>query len=234
MCAATPTGQVGTAQPLSDTLGPGRNRFSRLREYSITARGPQCISNLQKAAQAADEAWQHMVHGHTGPKNRCSARLQKWNKLTPLHKHTNTQKKSRVPARRGRLNTPQLQAQLSRLSDRTRLRRQKKKRPNKDTLSQEAHTPEGLCGERPLAARLLWPTCKKRLGNRRPRRRRRMSSVCGIVLDSHPEHCEMCSTAEATRGHHARVHAVLGGLKLADPGVTTAPRGLTGSNIQTG
>ena len=36
-----------------------------------------------------------------------------------------------------------------------------------------------------------------------------------------------CSTTEATRGHHARVHAVLGCSRLADPGTTTEPRGLT-------
>ena len=30
-------------------------------------------------------------------------------------------------------------------------------------------------------------------------------------------------------GHHACVRAVLGGLKLADPGITTEPRGLTGT-----
>ena len=35
------------------------------------------------------------------------------------------------------------------------------------------------------------------------------------------------SIAEATRGHHACVRAVFGGLKLADPGITTEPRGLT-------
>ena len=41
------------------------------------------------------------------------------------------------------------------------------------------------------------------------------------------EHGETCSTAEATRGHYAYVHAGLGGLRLADPGITTEPRGLT-------
>ena len=50
---------------------------------------------------------------------------------------------------------------------------------------------------------------------------------CGSFLDPQLEHGETCSTAEATRGHHARVHAVLGDLKLADPGVTTEPGGLT-------
>ena len=42
------------------------------------------------------------------------------------------------------------------------------------------------------------------------------------------EHAETCSwTAEATRGHHACGHAVLGGLKFANPGVATEPQGLT-------
>ena len=43
------------------------------------------------------------------------------------------------------------------------------------------------------------------------------------------EHGEICSTVEATRRHCACVHAVLGGLKLTDLGITTKPRGLTES-----
>ena len=50
--------------------------------------------------------------------------------------------------------------------------------------------------------------------------------LCGSFLDPQLEHGETCSTAEATRGHYGCVHAVLSGLKLADPG-TTEPRGLT-------
>ena len=42
-----------------------------------------------------------------------------------------------------------------------------------------------------------------------------------------------CSTAEALWGHYACVHAVLGGLKLADPGITTEPRGLTTTQSRT-
>ena len=49
--------------------------------------------------------------------------------------------------------------------------------------------------------------------------------LCGSFLDSHLEHGETCSTAEATRGHYACVHAVFGGLQLAEPGITTEPRG---------
>ena len=51
--------------------------------------------------------------------------------------------------------------------------------------------------------------------------------MCGSFLDPQLKHGETCSTAEATRSHYACVHAVLGGLKLADPGITAEPRGLT-------
>ena len=51
--------------------------------------------------------------------------------------------------------------------------------------------------------------------------------LCGSFLDPQLEHGETCSTAEATRGHYACVHAVLGGETLADPGITTEPGGLT-------
>ena len=46
---------------------------------------------------------------------------------------------------------------------------------------------------------------------------------CGTFLDLQLEHGENCSTAEDTRSHHACVHAMLGCLKLADPGITTEP-----------
>ena len=50
--------------------------------------------------------------------------------------------------------------------------------------------------------------------------------LCGSFLDPQLEHGET-STAEATRGRYACVHAVLAGLRLADPGTTTEPRGHT-------
>ena len=43
---------------------------------------------------------------------------------------------------------------------------------------------------------------------------------CGSFLDPQLEHAETCSTAEATRGHYECVHAVVCGMKLADPGIT--------------
>ena len=46
------------------------------------------------------------------------------------------------------------------------------------------------------------------------------------VLRPQLEHAETCSTAEAARGHYACVHAVVCGMKLADPGITSEPRDL--------
>ena len=40
---------------------------------------------------------------------------------------------------------------------------------------------------------------------------------------------ETCSTAEATQGHSTCVHAAVCGMKLADQGITSEPRGLTAS-----
>jgi hypothetical protein len=53
--------------------------------------------------------------------------------------------------------------------------------------------------------------------------------LCERPVDTKLEHSELCSTAEATRGHYACVRALVDGLRLADPGVTTEPRGLTDS-----
>ena len=69
---------------------------------------------------------------------------------------------------------------------------------------------------------------QKRLGNR-VWVGGRQCGCCGSFLDPHLGHADTCSTAEATRGHNACVHAVVCGMKLADPGITTEPRGLTAS-----
>ena len=53
--------------------------------------------------------------------------------------------------------------------------------------------------------------------------------LCGAHLDAQLEHGELCCTAEATRGHYACVRSLVDGLRLADPAVTTEPRGLTAS-----
>ena len=51
--------------------------------------------------------------------------------------------------------------------------------------------------------------------------------LCGTQMEPCLEHSEVCATAEATRGHYACVRALVDGFKMADPGVTTEPRGLT-------
>ena len=54
--------------------------------------------------------------------------------------------------------------------------------------------------------------------------------LCGRSLDPFLEHSECCATAEATRGHYACVRALVRGIRLADPSVTTEPRGLTNTS----
>ena len=56
--------------------------------------------------------------------------------------------------------------------------------------------------------------------------------MCGSFLDPQRKHGETCSTVQATRGHYACVHAVSGGLKLADPCITTEPRGHTETQLR--
>jgi hypothetical protein len=52
-------------------------------------------------------------------------------------------------------------------------------------------------------------------------------NICGKHIDPCLNHSEVCAIGEATRGHYAVVRAMVDGLKIADPAVTTEPRGLT-------
>ena len=56
--------------------------------------------------------------------------------------------------------------------------------------------------------------------------------LCGSPLDAELEHSDTCATGEATKGHYAVVRAVVEGLKTADPGVTTEPRGLSSTQAR--
>ena len=139
--------------------------------------------------------------------------------------------------RKSRLSAPRLQAQLSQLFDRTRLRR------NLLTKGawQQVTRIEDLCHTHvsntwlnhidACAGSVLTPqdyitNVQRRLGNR-AYTGFGQCRLCGSFLDSQLEHGESCSTAEATRGHYACVHAVLGGLRLADQESPRNPRGLT-------
>ena len=144
--------------------------------------------------------------------------------------------------RKGQLSAPQLQAQLSRLTDRTRLRRLKDTLLSKGAWQQVTRI-EDLCHAQvshrwlfhleTFAGSVLAPhdyitNVQERLGNRLWEGDEQCR-CCGSFLDPQLEHAETCSTAEATWGHYACVHAVVCGMKLADLGITTEPRGLTAS-----
>ena len=80
---------------------------------------------LQKAAHAADEAWQQTVQGHNGPTvTNPTIPVIEQSSLASQH-DDDEDGITFAPARKLRLYAPQLQAQLSRLSDGTRLGRLK-------------------------------------------------------------------------------------------------------------
>ena len=78
---------------------------------------------MQKAAQAADEAWQQIAQGHDGPTIAKPTVAEVEQSDTTSQHEDDGDEITYVPARKRRLHAPHLRAQLSRLSDRTRLRR---------------------------------------------------------------------------------------------------------------
>ena len=125
-----------------------------------------------------------------------------------------------------RLIAPQLQAQFLRVSD-TRLRRlqgavtsdEDRRRVPRACLPQVA--------PRRRAGSVLTHDCitnvQKRLGRSWTGFGRR---ICGSFMDPQLEHGP-AAPPMPNRGHYACVRAVLGGLKLADPGIIMEPGGLT-------
>ena len=79
---------------------------------------------LQKAAQAADESWQQTVHGHNGP-TVTNPTVSEIEQSGSASQDDDDSELDFSPHLKSRLNAPQLQAQLSRLSDTTRMRRLK-------------------------------------------------------------------------------------------------------------
>ena len=142
-----------------------------------------------------------------------------------------------------RLSSPHLQKELSMLQDKTRRRRLEntltqqgawqqldriKELSNKNVSHKWVRHLDVKAGS-VLTAIDFVSNVQKRLGARMC-----TSAIhcrlCGAPLDAQLEHAETCCTAEATRGHYAVVRAVVDGLKLADPAVTTEPRGLTSTS----
>ena len=86
---------------------------------------PTARLHLQNAAQAADDSWPQAIQNHSGPTitNPTVPEIEK-SGLASQHDDDDSET-TFSPPRISRLSAPQPQAQLSRLSDRTRLRRLK-------------------------------------------------------------------------------------------------------------
>ena len=205
----------------------------------MTMTKPQQSCTFRKLLRQQTKRGSKQFDGHNGPvvTNSTVSELEH-----PSSASEDDMDFSSAP-RKSRLSAPQLQAQLSRLSDRTRLRRQKSALLSKDAL--QITRIEDLCRRQVSHKRLyhldacagsvLTPhdcitNVQKRLGNQ-PWTCFGQCRICGSFLGPQLEHGETCSTAEATRGHYACVHAVVGGLKVADPGITTEPRGPSASSV---
>ena len=135
--------------------------------------------------------------------------------------------------RKSRLGAPQIQTQLSRLTDRTRPRRLKEHAPLETSM---AAGYESATRTSPTSGFITWTRVRRSvltpqdcITNVQNRAWTGFFEcrLCGSFLDTQQEHRETCNTPEATRGHHACVHVVVCGLQLADLGITTEPRGAT-------
>ena len=188
---------------------------------------------LRRAKAAAEEMWQRTLTGASGP-----------DPPAPMVAHDGPGDDEDDPMvvirRRGKLNGPQLQRELSILADATKIRRLIATLQGQGAWSQLDRITE--LRHKEVTHKWLYhcdtksggvltsidfvANVQKRLGCR-SYTGQALCRLCGRQLDAHLEHSETCSTAEATRGHYACVRAVVEGLKLADPAVTTEPRGLT-------
>ena len=139
--------------------------------------------------------------------------------------------------RKSRLSGPQLQAQLSRLTDQTRFRRLKERLLSKGAWQQVTRM-ENLCHAQvshkllfhldASAGSVLTPhdnitNVQKTLGNRLLE-----GDSVGAAAPSSTLSWSIQKPA-APLVHYACVHAVVCGMKFSDPGITTEPRGLTAS-----
>ena len=192
-------------------------------------------------SHAVDEAWQQTVSGLQKPSvaNPTIASLEH---PSSASQEEDSDDMDFSAPRKSRLSGPQLQAQLSRLTDRSRLRRLKDPLVPKGVWQQVTRIEDlrhaqvshkwlchlGACAGSVLTPHDFLANAQKRLSNR-VWVGGGQCRCCGSFLDPQLEHAETCSTAEATRGHHACVHTVVCGMKLADPGITTDTRGLTAS-----
>ena len=141
---------------------------------------------------------------------------------------------------RRQLATPHLQKELSKLCDKTRLRSLEAALQRQCNWAQIEALQDLRHAE--VSHKWLWHldsrrgtvlapcdyviNVQRRLGAR-IHDCNALCQLCGSPLDPHLEHSDCCDRAGATRGHYAVVRELVRGLKLADPAVTTEPRGLT-------
>ena len=204
---------------------------------------------ISKVKDAAEEQWRQIVNGQgsaglRAPHADASYASDDDHHVNPLGS-TQDGGSSDVEGTGRRLTVAHVQKELARLRDCTRLRalevvlRRQGNWPQLERLKELRH-PE-------VSHKWLWhldasdgavltqadyvANVQKRLGARI------LGGVmqcrlCGAPLDLQLEHAEVCATAEATRGHYACVRAIVQGLRLADPAVTTEPRGLSSTQAR--
>ena len=205
---------------------------------------------LERAKQAATEQWQDVSLGRTSSSSAAPRAHAVYRRDDEeVSPQASTEEVDGCPAElasEGRAVTaPHLQKELTRLQDCTRLGRLE------ETLRLQANW-EQLERLRDLrhqgvSHQWLWHLDSSRgsvlnaadfVVNVQKRLGARIycgsgcCRLCGGHLDPHLEHSETCATAEATRGHYACVRALVDGLRLADPSVSTEARGLTSTTAR--
>ena len=193
---------------------------------------------LRRAREAAEQAWRHVASGSAGPAPAVPrVALDGSDDDDGI---ADTQRR-----RNGRINASNLQRELSILTDATKQRRLEvtlrqqgawKQLDRINDLRSADVSHKWLYHLDAQEGSVLMPidftaNVQKRLGCRSytgpaPCR------LCGGHVDAHLEHSETCSTSEATRGHYACVRAIVNGIKLVDPAVTTEPRGFTSTTLR--
>ena len=189
---------------------------------------------IRRAKAASEEAWRRAANGVSGP-------VPSAPRVATDRNVNDDDDESEVRHSRGaRISAPQLQRELSILADASKRRRlidtlqRQGAWRQLDRIRELRHkdvSHKWLCHLDTrtggvLSAVDFVPNVQKRLGCR-SYTGLALCPSCGGHLDAYLELSETCSTAEATRGHYACVRAVVDGIKLADPAVTTEPKGLT-------
>ena len=198
---------------------------------------------LDRAVQSSNDAWEALGRG-SGPSGAnaplADATYVSDGQVPTIPAHDGDEGVTQTEAGSRSINTSHVQGQLARLLDCTRTRkleevlaakcmwsqlRRLKELRHKETCHSWLWHINPVCGsvmaetdyvlnvQKRLGAKVLHTECFCR--------------VCGKLLDPCLNHSEVCAIGEATRGHYAVVRSLVDGIRIADPAVTTEPRGLT-------